>query len=94
MAQFPITGYYVGDFIPHLVAVDTDDTMDQLAKKVAVHTLGHRLPWPADDKGFDVLLDNAVIPPEKTLAAVMAEREVMPLQWFDVRSRSAETGRA
>lgn len=94
MAQFPITGRYIGDFIPHLVAVDTEDTMDQLAKKVAVHTLGHRLPWPAGNKGFDVLLDEVVLPPEKTLAAVMAEREVLPLQWFDVRARTEETADA
>ena len=25
MAAFPITGRFIGDFVPHLVAVDTDD---------------------------------------------------------------------
>ncbi|HSV38883.1 MAG TPA: toluene-4-monooxygenase system B family protein [Nocardioidaceae bacterium] len=91
MAQFPITGRFVGDFAPLLVAVDTDDTMDQLAAKVAVLTLGKRLPLPASPTPFDVLLDGEVVPPTTTLADVMAEREVLPLQWFDVRFRESET---
>ena len=47
MALFPITGRFVGDFVPHLVAVDTDDTMDQIAEKVAVHSVGRRVARPA-----------------------------------------------
>ena len=47
MALFPITGRFVGDFVPHLVAVDTDDTMDQVAEKVAVHSVGRRVARPA-----------------------------------------------
>ena len=50
MALFPITGRFVGDFVPHLVAVDTDDTMDEVAEKVAAHTVGHRLPRPAQPR--------------------------------------------
>ena len=44
MALFPITGRVVGDHIPHLVAVDTEDTFDQIAEKAAVHSVG---PAPA-----------------------------------------------
>lgn len=91
MAQFPITGRFVGDFVPMLVAVDTDDTMDQLAAKVAALTIGKRLPRPAKPNGYDVLFDGEVITPATTLAAVMAEKEVLPLHWFDVRFRESET---
>lgn len=90
MAQFPITGRFVGDFIPHLVAVDTEDTMDQIAEKVASLTLGHRLPVPDDPPGYDVVMDGEVLPPEKKLEDLMAEREVLPLKWFDVRFKSKE----
>jgi Toluene-4-monooxygenase system protein B (TmoB) len=83
MALFPITGRFVGDFIPHLVAVDTDDTMDVVAEKVAVHTVGRRLPPPAKPKGYDVLLDGQVVPAPTTLG----ELGLVPLQWLDVRFR-------
>jgi hypothetical protein len=43
MALFPITGRFVGDFVPHLVAVDTEDTMDEIAGKVAANLIA-RLP--------------------------------------------------
>lgn len=94
MALFPITGRFVGDFVPHLVAVDTDDTMDEVAEKVAAHTVGHRLPRPAHPGGYDVLLRDRLIPPATTLADVMAETEVLPLQWFDVRFRRPEAADA
>lgn len=87
MALFPITGRFVGDFVPHLVAVDTDDTMDEIATKVAVHSVGRRVPSPADATGYDVLLNDELLPPSVTLATVMTNHEVLPLQWFDVRFR-------
>ena len=40
MALFPIYGTFKGDFCAHLVAVDTDDTMGQVAEKIAVHSVG------------------------------------------------------
>jgi toluene monooxygenase system protein B len=88
MALFPITGRFVGDFVPHLVAVDTDDTIDQMAVKVAAHSVGHRVAEPGGFNGYDVLLDGELLAPAATLASVMAERELLPLQWFDVRFRA------
>ena len=88
MALFPITGRFVGDFVPHLVAVDTDDTMDAVAEKVAVHSVGRRIARPADFAGYDVLLNGERLAPSATLGSVMAENEVLPLQWFDVRFRA------
>lgn len=82
MALFPITGYYPGDFIPHLVAVDTEDTMDQVAAKVVVHTVGRRLP-DTGAPGYDVFVDEQRIEPDRTLGTLGLE----PLQWLDVRPR-------
>jgi len=83
MALFPVYGRFVGDFLPHLVAVDTDDTMDAVAEKVAVHSVGRRLPRPATQTGYDVYLDGRLIPAGTTLG----ELGLMPLQWLDVKFR-------
>ncbi len=83
MALFPIYGRFVGDFVPHLVPVDTDDTMDAVAEKVAVHTVGRRLPRPVTPKGYDVYLDDRKVPASTTLG----ELGLVPLQWLDVRFR-------
>ena len=87
MALFPITGRFVGDFVPHLVAVDTEDTMDEIAGKVASFSVGHRVARRPGDPGYEVLLGGELLPATTTLAAVMAAREIPPLQWFDVRFR-------
>jgi hypothetical protein len=83
MALFPVYGRFVGDFVPHLVAVDTDDTMDTVAEKVAVHSVGRRLPRPGTPKGYDVYLDGRLIPAGTTLG----ELSPQPLQWLDVKFR-------
>jgi hypothetical protein len=87
MPAFPITGRFVGDFVPHLVAVDTADTIDQVAKKVATHSVGHRVARPKDRPGYDVLLNDEVLSPTATFGDVLSEHEFLPLQWFDVRFR-------
>ncbi|MFI5881498.1 toluene-4-monooxygenase system B family protein [Streptomyces sp. NPDC051554] len=83
MALFPIVGRLVGDFIPHLVAVDTDDTMDTVAAKVAVHSVGRRVAVPPGVPSYDVYLDDRKIDPSVTLG----ELSLLPLQWLDVRFR-------
>ncbi len=83
MALFPIVGRLVGDFIPHLVAVDTDDTMDTVAEKVAVHSVGRRVAAPPGVPLYDVYLDDRKIDPAVTLG----ELSLLPLQWLDVRFR-------
>jgi len=87
MALFPITGRFVGDFVPHLVPVDTQDTMDEIAGKVASFSVGHRIASRPDNPGYEVLLGGEVLPATTTLAAVMSSQEILPLQWFDVRFR-------
>lgn len=83
MALFPITARFLGDFVPHLVAVDTDDTFDQIAEKAAVHSLGRRLP-EGEGEGFVVSFDGEALPGDATLASLMERKPVLPLQWFDV----------
>jgi hypothetical protein len=83
MALFPVYGRFVGDFVPHLVPADTEDDMNALAEKVAVHSVGRRIPARAESTGYDVLVDGEVVPPEKTLG----ELGLVPLQWVDVRFR-------
>jgi len=89
MAPFPITARFVGDFVPHLVAVDTDDTWDQVAVKSAVHSVGRRVAEPDPHPGYEVLIDGRVLPAGATLGELMANREIAPLQWFDVRFRES-----
>jgi toluene monooxygenase system protein B len=83
MALFPIIGRFVGDFVPHLVAVDTEDTMDTVAQKVAVHSVGRRIPAPAGTPVYDVYLDDRKIEASTTLGQL----DLLPLQWLDVKFR-------
>jgi hypothetical protein len=81
MALLPIYGRFVGDFTAHLVAVDTDDTIDQVATKIAAHAVGRRLSEQPGAKGFEVLADGRTLAPTSRLKD-LAPR---PLQWLDVR---------
>jgi Toluene-4-monooxygenase system protein B (TmoB) len=83
MALFPIIGRFVGDFVPHLVAVDTEDTMDAVGQKVAVHSVGRRVRKPAGSPAYDVYLDDRKLDPSTRLG----ELNLLPLQWLDVRFR-------
>ena len=55
MALIPIYGRFVGDCTALLVAVDTEDTIDEVATKIAAHAVGPRLPEHPGAKGFEVL---------------------------------------
>jgi Toluene-4-monooxygenase system protein B (TmoB) len=83
---FPIYGRFVGDFVPHLVGALTTDTMPELAEKIAVHSVGRRLPARPGGR-YEVLLDGKVVPDQVTLGELVAERRLPPLSWFDVRWR-------
>lgn len=43
MAPMPVQGWFPGDFVVHLTMVDTDDTMDEVAAKIAVHSVNRRV---------------------------------------------------
>ncbi|MEA2776592.1 MAG: alkene monooxygenase gamma subunit [Acetobacteraceae bacterium] len=81
MALIPIYGRFVGDFAVHLVAVDTDDTIDDVAAKIAAHAVGRRLPVQHTAKGFEVMSDGRALPADSRLKDIAPR----PLQWLDVR---------
>ena len=43
MALFPLGSNFEGDFVVQLVAVDSENTMDQVAAAAAVHSVGRRV---------------------------------------------------
>lgn len=81
MALIPVYGRFIGDFTAHLVAVDTEDTIDEVAIKIAVHAVGRRLPEEPFAKGFEVLAGGLTLAPTSRLKDLSPR----PLQWLDVR---------
>lgn len=43
MAMFPLTANFQEDFVLQLIAVDTDNDMDQVAAAAAGHSVGRRV---------------------------------------------------
>ncbi len=43
MALFPVTSNFEGDFVLQLVAVDTENTMDEVAAAAAHHSVNRRV---------------------------------------------------
>jgi toluene monooxygenase system protein B len=43
MALFPLTSNFEGDFVLQLVAVDSENTMDEVAAAAAVHSVNRRV---------------------------------------------------
>lgn len=43
MALFPLASNFEGDFLLQLVAVDSENTMDEVAAAAAVHSVGRRV---------------------------------------------------
>jgi toluene monooxygenase system protein B len=43
MAMFPLTANFQEDFVLQLVAVDTENSMDELAAAAAIHSVGRRV---------------------------------------------------
>ncbi|RZL94147.1 MAG: toluene monooxygenase [Variovorax sp.] len=84
MALFPIYGVFQGDFVPHLVAVDTDDTMNQVAEKIAVHSVGRRVPRRPGAKGYRVQVGERVLAPDSKLFQLLADTGLKPLEWITV----------
>jgi hypothetical protein len=83
MVAILIYGRFIGDFTAHLVAVDTEDTIDEVAAKIAAHTVGRRLPERLGAEGFEVLTGGRTLTPTSRLK----ELSPRPLQWLDVRWR-------
>jgi len=67
MALIPVYGRFVGDFAVHLVAVDTEDTINEVASKIAVHAVGRRLAEQPGNKGLEVLAGGRTLAPTSRL---------------------------
>lgn len=65
MALFPLQGTFDGDFLFVLVPVDDQDTMTQVAEKVAHHAVGRRIP--AQDRPMQVRHNSVVVPADATV---------------------------
>jgi hypothetical protein len=81
MTVIPVYGRFIGDFTAHLVAVDTEDTIDAVAAKIAAHAVGRRLPEQPRAKGLEVLAEGRSLAPTSRLKDISPR----PLQWLDVR---------
>jgi hypothetical protein len=81
MAIIPVYGRFVGDFTAHLVAVDTEDTIDEVATKIAAHAVGRRLPRQPGATGLEVSVEGRTLAP----ASRLKDFSPRPLQWLDVR---------
>jgi hypothetical protein len=84
MALFPIYGVFQGDFVPHLVAVDTDDSMQLVAEKIAVHSVGRRVPHKPAASGYQIQIGEHLVSPQSPLSQVIGETGLKPLQWVTV----------
>lgn len=79
MAALPVQAAVRGDFVVLLVLVDTEDTMDQVAEKVAHHVVDRRLP---PQEGRPVVRVNGQDLPSDT---TVAQAGIGPMQFIEVR---------
>lgn len=78
--MLPIYGRFIGDFTAHLVAVGSEDTIGEVAEKIAAHSIRRRLP--AESAGsYEVLIDGRLIPNEVRVNHL----PLRTLHWIDVR---------
>jgi toluene monooxygenase system protein B len=78
--MLPIYGHFIGDFAAHLVAVDTADTIGDVALKIAAHSINRRLPADST-RSYEVLIDGRLIPAENRVSNL----SLRPLHWIEVR---------
>jgi len=67
MALFPLQGMFDGDFVLMLVPVDDQDTMTQVAEKVAHHAVGRRVA--AQDRPLQVRRNSVPVPADATVTS-------------------------
>jgi Toluene-4-monooxygenase system protein B (TmoB) len=85
MALFPIYGYFEGDFVPHLVAIDTDNSVAEVAEAVAIHAVGRRIRRDPTATGYETLVKGRVVPADRRFGDVLSEYSLAPLDFVTVR---------
>jgi toluene monooxygenase system protein B len=78
MATIPLTAAHREDFVILLVLVDTEDSMEEVAAKVAAHTVGIRVP--AKPAPLQVFWQGKPLPP----TAKVAEVGIQPMDFVEV----------
>ncbi|WP_067970859.1 toluene-4-monooxygenase system B family protein [Mycolicibacter icosiumassiliensis] len=68
MAPLPVQGLVEGDFVVQLVPIDSDDTMDVVAGKLAHHSVNRRVA--PQNKPLRVRFNGQVLPADATPASV------------------------
>ena len=84
MAMFPIYGVFEGDFVPHLVAIDTDNSMAEVADAVAVHSVGRRIA-PRPGGKYEALVGGEVVSLDRSFGEILEEKALAPLDFVTVR---------
>lgn len=77
MALLPVQGQVEGDFVLNLVPIDSDDTMDVVAGKIAHHSVNRRVAQ--QDKPLRVRFNGHVLPADATPASA----GVAPLDFLE-----------
>jgi Toluene-4-monooxygenase system protein B (TmoB) len=85
MALFPIYGYFEGDFVPHLVAIDTDNSVAEVAQAVALHSVGRRIRRDPMAAGYETLVKGKVVRADRQFGDVSTEYGLAPLDFVTVR---------
>lgn len=67
MALLPVQGQVLGDFVLNLVPIDSDDTMDVVAEKIAHHSVDRRVA--KQNKPLRVRFHGHVLPRDSTPAS-------------------------
>lgn len=77
--MIPLSGLFEGDFVAQLFVVEQEDTLNQLAEKLAVHAVGLRVK--KEDRPYEVVLNGEVLPGE----AKVKEVGLTPMDYVLVR---------
>jgi toluene monooxygenase system protein B len=77
MALMPVQGQVLGDFVINLVPIDSDDTMDVVAEKIAHHSVNRRVA--KQDRPLRVRHHGHVLPVDATPASA----GVSPLDYLE-----------
>lgn len=65
MAIVPVQSYFEGDFVLNMVPLNSDDTMDVVAEKMAFHSVNRRVE--KQDRPMAVRFKGEVVSPETTV---------------------------
>ncbi len=82
MALFPFVSNFEGDFLLQLVAVDSENTMDEIASAAAEHSVGKRV-LPQADKVLRVRIQGEKEPLARDITVEAAKLAPMtPLEFY------------